>query len=542
MSNLRKSALYTAAPRTDWGGSVADSRTYATLFRRNQTAYDFGIMDVQTFSTQIGSNQVNKPLLYLTQGKGNVYSLPGGTDSYRWKLATDGINRATIQAVDPNLGTQPGKAGATFRICLERNYYHEPVLLKTESRDLPMMRVIGQPQYESPTRWWYTVKLQSGTVTDYMDPKYLQPGRTILDGGTSVSNELNQKYAGIEFGSTTELQSHIGYAGRKFEMTDKLIRTEIGNRKAGKTPQVKYTIKGGAGSGPSTVTSAVSTGYLVAPFFGDKTEAVKTRIVKEGNLITTAEAMLRERLMMDCEWGMTFGKNEITTDPDSGYEIKMGAGYFEMVRDANYFEHSGDLTLSDFTERITSAQFNAVNPQDRKIYIRTGQVGLALVSRLIELELGAFPFTLQDSYFIDKVNNNNFKNELKFGAQFTEFVGYNGQVLCFIYDPTKDNPLWYPELDPDTGHPYESASFDIFDLGATDAAPMGARTKSNMAYVNEPAADEYYMVSGVYDIYSGAEQSGGNVPTNSKMAGIYMSKSFKLEFWSLDRIMRIAAV
>lgn len=543
MSNLRKSALYTAAPRTDWGGTVADSRTYADLFRRSQTAYDFGIMDVQTFSTQVGSSMVNKPLLYLTQGMGNVYSLPGGTHQYKWKLATDGINRATIQAVDPNLGTTPGKAGATFKVCLDRPYYHAPVLLKTESRDLPMMRIQGMPYQEGDTKYWYVVTLQTSDPLAYMDVAYLQPGRTIIDGSTSVSNELNDKYGGIEFGSTTELQSHIGYQGRKFEMTDKLIRTEIDARKRKENPMVQYSIKNRGGSS-ETVTSAVSTGYVVAPFFseGVDNKDVRTRIVQEGSLITTAEQMLRERLMLDCEWAMTFGKNEITTDPDSGYEITMGAGYFEMIRDGSYFEHSGDLTLADFTERLTSAQFNAVDLDKRTTYIRTGQVGMALASRLIELDLGSFPFTLQDTYFIDKVNHNGLPKELGFGAQFTQFIGYNGQKLVFVYDPTKDNPLWYPELDPETGHPIESASFDIFDVGETTAAPSGTRTKSNMAYINEPAADEYYMVSNVYDIYSGSEKAGGNTYGNNKMSGMYMAKSCKLEFWDISRCMRLAAV
>lgn len=539
MANLRKSALYTAAPRTDWGGSYADSKTYASLFHRNRGAYDFGIMDVQTFATQVGSNMVNKPLLYMTQGQGNVFSLPAGTDSYKWKLATDGINRAVITDVDTSLPTQPGKTGTSFRIALDRGYYHEPVLLKTESRDLPMMRIQGFPFQEAPNKFWYTVTLQGSDPTAYMDTAYLQPGRTIVDGGTSVSSELNEKYAGIEFGSTTELQSHIGYQARKFEMTDRLIRQEIGARKVKADPMTKYTISDKFGQG--SFTSAVSTGYVVAPFYDDAAKN-KTRIVEEGSLITTAETMVRERLMLDCEWAMTFGKNEITNDPDTGFEIKMGAGYFEIVRDGNYFEHSGSLTLADFTEKLTNAYFNAVDLQDRTTYVRTGQVGLALASRLIESEFGSFPFVLSDSYFIDKVSHNKLPNELRFGAQFTEFIGYNGQRIVFLYDPTKDNPLWYPELDPDTGKPMESASFDISDLGATDAAPMGARTRSNIAYINEPDADEYFWVSNVYDPITGSEKAGGNVANLSKEAGVYMAKSCKFEVWDVSRIMRIAYV
>lgn len=536
---MRKTAIFTTNPRTDWGGSYADSRSYAQMFQRSHRVTDFGIMDAQTFSTQIGSDQVNKPLIWMTQGLGNTYALNAGEDQYRWKLYNDGINRAVIVDVDANLGTQPGKAGTTFDIYCDRGYYHEPVLLKTESRDLPSLRIIGYPTEIAPGKFKYTVKLQDGDPSVFMDVKYLQVGMTIIDGGTSVSSELNTKYAGIEFGSTNELQSHIGYAGRKFEATDRMIRLEIGAREKGQEPMTQYSIRGN-GEG-STFTSAVSTGYLIAPR-ANGTKPDKTQVVKEGSLLTTAEAMLRERLYMDCEYGMTFGKNEVTKDPDSGYDIKMGAGWLQMSKDGNYFEHNNDLTLADFTEKLSNVHFNSVAMDDRRTYIRTGQVGMKIFSRLVELELGGLGLTLSDSYVIDRVNNNGLSNEFKFGAfQFTEFHGYNGQKLTVVYDATKDNPNWYPELDPDTGKPIESASFDIFDLGNTTAAPMGAMSKSNMAMVHEPASDEYYWVSNVYDPFTGSMKNGQMVSSNNKEVGLYMAKSYKLELFDVSRSMRISA-
>ena len=103
MSNFRKTALLKAHPRQDWGGTYGDSGTWASLFK-SYKPYDFGVMGAQTFSSQLGSNIVNKPLMWLTQAQGNCMYLPGGHNQYQWKLTTDSHTRTTIVAVDPSAG------------------------------------------------------------------------------------------------------------------------------------------------------------------------------------------------------------------------------------------------------------------------------------------------------------------------------------------------------------------------------------------------------------------------------------------------------
>lgn len=528
----RRTALVRTHPRTDWGGSYADSGTWAHMFR-SYSPHNFGLMGAQTFSTQLGSHIVNKPLLWLTQGQGNTFALAGGHHNYQWQLATDGITRATIVAVDPNLPTQPGKSGGKFKVGLDRAYYHEPVYLKTEGRDMPRLKIHGFAEPGDPGVFWYTVSVQDGDPTAWVFTQYLQPGKTMCDAGTGVSDELNQKWAGIEFGSHTNLESQIGYVGRKIEVTDKFIRLEKGAREKGMAPSAGYKFAG------KNYNEAVGTGYVVAE--RNKDGKIVKEAVEQGGFITTAEAILEERIAEDKEYGMTFGRVEISKDSDTGRPITTGAGWLQMARDGNYSEHNGDLTLADFTERLDSLYFNSVDPSKRVIYIRTGQEGIRYASQLIEAEAGSSPFVFDSVYFIDRVNHNNFGNERKFGAQFTEFHGYNGMRLIFQHDPTKDNPYWYPELHPDTGRPIESGSYDIMDLGETDAAPSGASTRSNLAYVYEPDAEEYFMVSNVYDLMTGAVQDGSNVASTNKEAGIYRTSSYKLEIWDISRTMRLAA-
>lgn len=529
----RRTALLKSHPRQDWGGTYADSATWASWFKKYKP-YDFGVMGAQTFASQLGSHMVNKPLLWLTQGQGNTFELPGGHNTYAWRLNTDTHTRMTIMDVDANLGTQPGKSKGEFVFYGDRGWYHEPAVLKTEDINSPMIKLVGFPTEVSPGIFRYVGKVQDGNESAYVNPAYLQIGKTLIDASTQVSDELNYKRAGIEFGSQYNLSGNIGYVARKIEVTDKFIRLEKGCSERGESMSRSYRFAN------NDYSSAVGTGYIVAR--RDKNGRPVHNEVMPGAVITTAEALLEERIAMDKEMGMTFGRVEISSDSDTGRQIMTGAGWLQIARDGNFREHNGNLTLESFTEMISSLYYNTVDPSKRKIYIRTGEEGIKFASRLIAAEAGISPFVFDSSYFIEPTKSTYTDKALRWGAQFTEFRGFNGVMLVFVHDPTKDNPYFYPDLHPVTGKPKESGSYDVMDLGETDAAPAAARTKSNVAMITEPEAEEYYMKSAVYDIYNGSIKDGSSVQVDDKECGIYRTSSYKLEVWDVSRTLRLQAV
>jgi len=529
----RKTALLKAHPRQDWGGTYADSGTWASWFK-SYKPHDFGMMEAQTFASSLASYVVNKPLLWMTQGQGNTYELPGGHREYQWQLATDTHTRATIVRVDPNLGTQPGKAGQKFFIYVDRGWYMEPVLLKTEGSDAPLLRIHGQAYLVAPGVYRYTVSLQDGNPAAYINPTYLLEGKTISDAGTMVSDELNMKYGGIEFGSQYNLQSHIGYVAREIVVTDKFIRLEKSARERGNSPSRGFQYDGKEYDG------AIGTGYIVAR--RDKNGKVDKEKIKQGAFLTTAEALLGERIAMDKNMIMTFGRTQVSKDEDSQRTMTMGAGWLQLAKEGNYREHNGNITLGDFTEQLDTLAFNTLDFGNRVFEIHTGSEGIKLASALIAAEAGISPFVFDSNFFIDKVSSEVTDKALRWGAQFTEFRAHNGIILRFVFDPTKDNTYFYPELDPETGKPLESSSYDIFDLGQTDAAPRNAKTRANVAYVYEPEAEEYYMTSNVYDLMTGAYNDGTKVASKDKEAGIHRASSCKFEVWDISRTMRIKRV
>ena len=130
----RKTALETV-DRHAWGGSYFDAYSHAAMFRRYQP-FNFGVRTSQLFSSKLGSHMVNKKFTYMTIAKKNVYVLPGGTDDYAWYLMGDADVdfRMTEVLVAPT--AQPGKANLPFKIALDRDWLHEPALIKLEGSDL----------------------------------------------------------------------------------------------------------------------------------------------------------------------------------------------------------------------------------------------------------------------------------------------------------------------------------------------------------------------------------------------------------------------
>lgn len=521
---LRRRSALTKVARSGWGGSYADSYTHAEIFRSQSPTY-FGMIDAQLFSSEIDSQIINKPWVWLTMAQGNVFSTDPGKNDYCWRLSEDVIADARVTRVDANLGTTPGKGNMEFKIYLDRGWFHEPALLKTESHDAPLLRIIGHPVQVGSNEWEYTVKLQDGDPNSYIDAEELREGVRIIDGGTSTADELNTKYAGDYFANVFELQSQIGYVGRKIEVTDKFIRLEM----QGKSKGMRYGISGG---GSFEDGAAIGVGYTYQPGLADKTN---TKEVPQGSFITMAEARLAERIQEDKNFMMEFGRTEVTHDPQTGRQIKVAPGWRQIRKDGHYHPHNGTLSLYDIYEKLQDIFVTRYGVGEPTVVLRTGKGGIELFGRLVLAEAGLNPFALVDSFYVSRTNSDISPNSVKYGAQFTEILMSNGVTLKVMYDPTKDNPRYYPKKVPGTNYSYESFTFDVLDLGNTESALNGSR--SNIAMVYEAEYEEYFNVSNVYDIYTGAKKSGENVAVLDKQAGIYRGSSCALAVWDTSRIM-----
>lgn len=525
---MRKSALQ-LVERQGFGGNSHDSISHAKLFRDDKP-YDFGVMTSRLFASEIGSHLINKKFVYKTQAQGNFYEIPGGIDEYTWGVVGDGQLDIVIVELLTS-GTQLGRNGQQFEVVVDKNWYGSPVLLLTENPDAPLARIIGQPRpFSAGTGYVLTLQVQSGNPNDFFASELFQPGRTLLRASTSVADEENQKYGGDQYETNTTLRSQVGQVANKIDFTDKFIRREIACMKSNTRNTDSYEFRG------KSYTQAFASHYI---YQADLMGKDGTKIQK-GIFIPTAEARLLERTEMDMEMIMEFGRNEITFDQDSNRTIKTAPGWREIVKDGQYMQHTGNLTLARLNEYLQTIFFRRKGFGDRKIEIHTGTGGINFLNALIKKEASTAQY-LEPGVFVhtNPSNQGQFHDKsLSYGAQFTEIMLPMGVTVTIAYDPMKDNEQLYgKQLAPGSQLPLESFNMDIFDFGGTENAPQGA-PRSNMTMVKQQGVDEYYVTASIYDLYKGAPTSG-EVRTDARTTSIRRTMAGSLAVWDVSRVGRI---
>ena len=529
----RKTALQTVE-RHAFGGTYFDFITHATMFKKYKP-FNFGVKSAQLFSSTLGSQLINKKFTYYTVAQKNVYMLPGGVDDYEWYLVADADVdfRATELLVSSD--SYPGKGRIPFRIALDRPWAQEPVILKSEAPSLPGLRVLGHPVQRSVNSFEYEVELQTSDMNAYIPVSYLQPGRRFIDISTSVSDELNTKYAGDQYGEMFKLQSFTGNFARKAEFTDKFIRAEIAARNENRPMprNMGYNV-----GGTQYRDGAVGVGYVYQQKF-NTTNSGQADVIEAGVFVSKIEARLEERLMRDREMNFEFGHLEKGVDRDSQMTRKVAPGWRQISRDGHFKSHNGTLTLSELYEYIAELFLTRRDHSDRRVVLGSGEGGVEFLHRLIAQEASQFQYV--DTLFTQKRTDPQgyHSNELEYGGQFTKLKLPMGYILEIAYDPIKDDRKLFPEKAPGTNRTVESFAMDIFDFGSTDQKAIDASRPENITCVMQDGVESYFTVSNVYNFETGAIKDGSNAYSNNKELGLYRETSGGLCVWDVSRVGRI---
>lgn len=521
--------------RSAFGGSYFDSFTHAQMFRKYKP-FNFGVRNAQLFSSELGSQLVNKKFTYYTVAKGNVYLLPGGVDDYEWSLIADADVDFRSTKNPFAADAQVGKAGVPFQFSLDRDWLHTPAVLKCEHSDLPPILILSAaPQQEDVNSWLYEGVLLTSDKNAWIPAEYFDAQRRFIDITTAITDELNTKHAGDQYGEMFKLQSWVGNYGRKAEFTDKFIRMEIGCRKEGRSMPKNQSYSIGK---QSYYDGAIGVGYVYQQPM-NVTNGGKAERIEAGVFVSRVEARLEERILMDREMNMEFGHLYKGVDPDSERTLKRGPGWRQLVKDGHYKEHNGSLTLSELYEYIAEIFLTRRTFSDRSIMLATGEGGIEFMHRLIAQEASQFSYI--DTNFVKKntTPQGYHDNELQYGAQFTKLLLPMGYVLQMVYDPIKDDRKLFPTKAPGTNRTAESYAMDIFDWGATDQKAANANRSENITMVMQDGVEAYWTVCNVYDFETGAEKTGTNVYSNNKECGVYREISGDLCIWDVTRVGRI---
>ncbi len=521
----RRTAL-TVSEYKHWGGKSFDYVAHAAMFRDDQP-YQFGVKTAQIFSSELGSHMVNKKWTYFTVAQNNFYVIPGGKDEFEWGVMGDSQVDFRITSLLEVAGTLLGKDNTLFRTAVDRDWVHEPMLLKTEDDNAPLVKVIGVAEpLGTSMAFAITLELQDGNPNSYISTDLFQPGKTLVRVSTSIADEDNGKHAGDQYGSFQKLRGVCGQVGNGIEFTDKFIRAERDAAMANGVPSF-------AGQ---TYYDALYSGHV----YQTDLKTAQNKTIKKGVFISAAEARLLERSEMDRELLCEFGRLQYTQDYDTKRTIKVAPGWREIVREGQYFPHSGSFTLDQLYDFMHQVFLRRRGFKNRKPLLVSGSGGITFISNLIAQQAASIQTTEPGLLLGRRTDGGTgvHSNELWYGGQFTQIKLPMGIVVEVMYDPKKDDDQLFRQKAPGSYLPLESFQIDILEFGKTENAAQGS-TGENITMVMQHGVDAYWSTCNVVDIRKGPITDGSNAYGNNKRCGIYRELAGSLAVWDSSAVGRI---
>ena len=467
----------------------------------------------------------------MTIAQGNYYVIPGGKNDYTWSVAGDStVEYRITEHLNPSVA-QPGKNLQEFEIALEYDWLHSPMVLKSESDNAPLIKIVGTSRVLGPRSFAYTVKLQDGNPDSWVDPNLLKPGKRFVRVSTQVGNEDNREFGSDEYGQMMKLRSVVGQYANKVEFSDKFIRQEIAAAGRGMSNTGTYDNFDG-----KQYRDAFGHGHIYQTSLRVRGT---NNMIQKGVFISKAEERLLERTEMDREMMNEFGRLEITLDKNSKRIVKSAPGWRQLARDGQYYPHGGSFSLNQFYDFFTPIVLNRRNFRNRKPYICSGTGGITYLSNLIAAQASTFQ-TMEPGFAVRKNANPTgvHENEFEFGFQFTRLKLPMGIDVTIMYDPSKDDINIYKEKAPGSYLPLESFNYDILEFGKTEDAAENA-SGENIFMAMEDNVDYYFSVANAIDFKTGVVKDGSNVFKFGKGLQIYREMSGSIGIWDASAVGRI---
>jgi hypothetical protein len=412
-----------------------DSDMLASAYQSYGKPHEMGNKLTQLFASKSNFWEA-KPLLGTTEGSGKVEMIDN--EVYRWYL--EGSETCAVIVAEKLVedGSRPGLNGEPFEIKFTQKRFSVSEVITGEDENYPLIVVEG-PIYEGGM-YKYVVKPASDTNFEY--PEYLlEAGREFTKAYNINNLELTRERGGQAYNERFRLQSQIGAFGQELMVTDRAMREDL---------------RSGANVAPND-------GKLLSiPF---KWKDKKTGAVKTANkFMMMAEAKMHEELAASKEYALWLGHKYTTLDKN-GYIKRMGPGVRQQMLDGWIHRYSGALTERMLQEYLMDIFFSRLSQGDRKVRSMTGTGGSFMFHDL--LASSAASFLTVDSNYISKVNTRGFTNELRYGAQFTKYIGLEGIEVELWYNPLYDSTKFSKRRHPQyKDRPLDSYRMTFLDFGS----------------------------------------------------------------------------
>jgi len=409
-----------------------------------------------------------------------------------------------------------GQGQKEFYIDVDSNYLATgSVVMPDNNEFLLLITGDGIPNGNS-TR--YTAMIQGSDEASGIPVDILAMDSKLRDVSTSMQSYGLPSAPGIgKFGSRIRLRSRVGRYGREFTVDEAAIRAALRAQKAGGNPQLPSSKN--AAKWQFDATDVVNGMNFT---FGALDKNLKTGEIKKVpslGFMSFLEMKVEDLIAQDREIMCIFGKAQTSqigtqngvnpTSSEASTRI-VAPGIRQLVKTGHYFAHNGQLTTDYLQENMDSVFMTRTNQADRKVTFVTGTLGQTFLHQMVNIAAQGYFVSAKGDQLISQANQKHeLDNALKFGFQFTTWIGLNGLVVNFAYDLMKDDPYFCPLMYvPNSAYTVDSARMEIFDFGDTNAASGTGAThatgaETNVAMICETEQDRRSWRVGAYHPYSG---------------------------------------
>ena len=191
--------------------------------------------------------------------------------------------------------------------------------------------------------------------------------------------------------------------------------------------------------------------------------------------------LLLYSIMNKTSQGTTYNKGT------SGYDRKMGAGFFQQISPSNvYYNSFWDI---DYLEQVLfDLSYNKLPNDKRKFILWTGERGKQRFHNLLNVASAVFSANNAGNRITGS------GNDLSLGGQFVEYRYINGIEIGLGYMPFFDDPTFNSKLHPDGGL---ASSYEvlIMDIGTTKGV-------SNVQRIVAPTQEAWIYMNGLRSAFS----------------------------------------
>jgi len=466
------------------GGKFTDSDMLASTYNVYGKPHEFKNTVAQIFASKSRFFEA-KPLLGATEASGKFEEIDN--EIYRWYL--EGSENCAARSVEKLVadGSKPGLNGEVFEIKLNEKWYSRSEVITGEDERYPL-EIVEFVGFEGGG---YVYKVKLASDANVAIPEHLfETGMEFTKVYNINNSELSRERGGQTYSERFRLESQIGMFGQEIMVTDKVFRED--SRMGGRN-----TVKHDGD-------------FLSVPFhYMEKSTGKKKSTNK---YMMMAQAKMYDELAMSKEYAMWLGQKYTSLDPN-GYVKTMGPGLRQQIQDGWIQRYSGALTEKMLQDYLMDIFFSRLSQGERKVRVMTGTGGAIMFHDL--LASAASSFLTVDSNFVQKTSNGPTSNNLKYGAQFTKYIGVEGVEVELWYNPLNDSSKYSKRKHPQyKDRPLDSYRYTFLDFGTSMADGMAV---DNVRMLKLKGYGGYGWQEGLIDHMGNVKQ--GTAVADAHLAG-----------------------